>query len=395
MKRIAIIFDGSLTDRKGLVNAVLYRAKYLKSVAKDFQIDIYNFQGSENYIVRKLRQTKKQKRYTTINVEGLDVKVFWYTSTLLDYILSVKLKKRPWFSRRAYTSKASLFKQYDLISAHSTNCSLLAYKIKKKYGIPYYVTWHGSDIHTAPFHKDYARQDTIAIMDNAECNFFVSKALLDTSNKLTLNARKSVLYNGVGPSFLKYDKEKRDQLREFFLVQKKKVVCFAGNMIDVKNPYVLPKVFKEVKEKYKGDITFWVIGDGKLRPTIERQLLDLQINCKFWGNVPVDKMADYLNCVDVLVLPSKNEGLPLITVEALKCGANVVGSDVGGISEVIGKENVFQLDTFFVEKVSHRIVDMLSFNITQELSNIFDWARTAEIEYDVYNRIILEERTNQ
>lgn len=86
MKRIAIIFDGSLTDRKGLVNAVLYRAKYLKSIAKDFQIDIYNFQGSENFIVRKLRHTKKQKCYTTINVEGLDVKVFWYTSTVLDYI---------------------------------------------------------------------------------------------------------------------------------------------------------------------------------------------------------------------------------------------------------------------------------------------------------------------
>jgi glycosyltransferase involved in cell wall biosynthesis len=158
---------------------------------------------------------------------------------------------------------------------------------------------------------------------------------------------------------------------------------------------VLPQIFNIVKENYNGEIAFWILGDGKLRTTIEREFSKLHIVCDFLGNVPVDKMADYLNCVDVLVLPSKNEGLPLITVEALKCGANVVGSDVGGISEVIGKENVFPLDTFFVEKVSQRIVDILNFNTTQELSNIFDWARTAEIEYDVYNRIILEERTNQ
>lgn len=384
MKRIAIIFDGSLTDRKGLVNAVLYRAKYLKSIAKDFHIDIYNFQGYENLIVRNLRHTRKQERYTSINVEGLEVKVFWYTSTLLDYVLSVKLKKRPLISRRAYISKISNFKQYDLISAHSANCGLLAHNINKQYGIPYYVTWHGSDIHTAPFNKEYARQDAIAIMNDATCNFFVSKTLLETSNKLTHNARKTVLYNGVGPSFVKFDKDKRDNLRKLFSVQKKKIVCFAGNIIDVKNPYVLPEVFNEVKKRYKGVVTFWIIGDGNLRTTIEREMSDLQIDYKFWGNVSADKMVDYLNCVDVLVLPSKNEGLPLITVEALKCGANVVGSNVGGIAEVVGAENVFNLDEYFLKNISLRIVDMLSFNVEQTLGEQFSWEATAKKEYSMY-----------
>jgi len=384
MKKIAIIFDGSLIDRKGLVNAVLYRVKYLKSIAKDFQIDVYNFQGCENFIVRSLRHTQKQERYTTINVEGLNIKVFWYSSTLLDYILSVKLKKRPLLSRRAYISKAAQFKQYDLISAHSTNCGLLAYEINRKYGIPYYVTWHGSDVHTSPFHKKYARHDTIAIMENAKSNFFVSKALLDTSNKLTVNARKTVLYNGVGPSFVKYKEEKREALRKSFSVKGKKVVCFAGNIIDVKNPYVLPKVFYKVKRNYEGEIVFWVLGDGKLRATIEREFSDLHVDCVFWGNIAADMMVDYLNCVDVLVLPSKNEGLPLITVEALKCGANVVGSNVGGIAEAIGRDNVFDLDEAFVSNISHRIIEMLARPICQSLNDQFYWNTTAKEEYIIY-----------
>ena len=62
MKRIAVLFDGSLNDRKGLVNAVLYRVKYLKNIISDFQIDVYNFQGVENFVVRQLRHTKKQER---------------------------------------------------------------------------------------------------------------------------------------------------------------------------------------------------------------------------------------------------------------------------------------------------------------------------------------------
>lgn len=384
MKRIAILFDGSLTDRKGLVNAVLYRAKYLKSIAKDFQIDVYNFQGSENFIVRSLRHTKKQKRYTDYNVEGLNVKVFWYSSTLLDYVLSVKFRKQPLLSRWAYLFKSSFFKDYDLISAHSTNCGLLAYEINRKYGIPYYVTWHGSDIHTTPFHKEYARRDAVTILEKAECNFFVSKALLNTSNRLTVNACKTVLYNGVGPSFVKYEESKRERLRETFAVEGKKVVCFAGNVIDIKNPLVLPVIFNKVRNSYKGDIIFWIIGDGKLRPSIERDFTALGLEYKCWGNVAADMMVDYLNCVDVLVLPSKNEGLPLITVEALKCGANVVGSNVGGIAEAIGWDNVFFLDDSFLDGISHRIVEMLSLPVCQSLNDRFDWQSTVRKEYDIY-----------
>ncbi len=388
MKKIAIIFDGSLTNRKGLVNAVLYRAKYLKDIADDFQIDVYNFQGAEDFVVRKLRHTKKQERYTACIVEGLNVKVFWYSSTLLDYVLSVKLKKRPLLSRWAYLSKASLFKDYDLISAHSTNCGLLAYEINEKYGIPYYVTWHGSDVHTSPFHKKYARHDTIAIMENAKSNFYVSKALLDTSNKLTVNAHKTVLYNGVGPSFVKYEDSRREMLREKYAVKGKKVVCFAGNVIAVKNPLTLPEIFNKVRSSYTGEVVFWIIGDGKLRPVIEQKFLALGLEYKCWGNIVADLMVDYLNCVDVLVLPSKNEGLPLITVEALKCGANVVGSNVGGIVEAIGSDNVFDLNDSFVDNISHRIVEMLSQPTSQSLNDKFDWNATAEEEYEIYQQML-------
>ncbi len=395
MKKIAIILDGSLTDRKGLVNAALYRASYLKRISQDYQIDVYNFQGYDNTIVRKLRHTKRLKRYSEYNVEGLNIKVFWYSSTLLDYILGVRFKRRPFIQQWAYRLKLPYFRKYDLISAHSTKCGLLAYYINKKYNIPFCITWHGSDIHTSPFNNEFNRKDTIKIIESAKFNFFVSKSLLDISERLTTLATKTILYNGVGPSFMKYEDDKRHFLRRKYGLQNKQIVCFAGNVIDIKNPMTLPEIFNSVNRAYDGELCFWIIGDGKLRPLIEQRFIELGLEYKCWGNINADFMVDYLNCVDVLVLPSKNEGLPLITVEALKCGANVVGSNVGGISEVIGMDNVFDINDDFIYKISGRIVEMLSQPILQPLDNKFDWMTTAKKEYEIYQKILNQTKIQQ
>jgi glycosyltransferase involved in cell wall biosynthesis len=53
----------------------------------------------------------------------------------------------------------------------------------------------------------------------------------------------------------------------------------------------------------------------------------------FLGAVP-DAMA-YLPQVDILALPSRHEGMPMILLEAAACQVPVVAFDVGGVSEVL------------------------------------------------------------
>jgi glycosyltransferase involved in cell wall biosynthesis len=246
-------------------------------------------------------------------------------------------------------------------------------------------------------------------MESARCNFFVSRALLEASEKITSNARKEVLYNGVSEDFVKYSPEDRAAVRERYgLAPEDKVVAFVGNLHAVKNVLSLPEIFAQVAEGYDGPLKFWIVGDGKLRAQLETACSEsLTRHCeersdvaiRFFGNQPSSAMPDIMNCIDVLVLPSLNEGLPLVCAEALSCGAAVVGSDVGGIAEVIGSENVVPLvshydndashgtpsgrsyDDSFVNGMAEKVVAALvGQSPSQTLPTDISWARTAKRE---------------
>ena len=163
-------------------------------------------------------------------------------------------------------------------------------------------------------------------------------------------------------------------------VTDKKVVTFCGDFYEVKNILVVPEIFKKIFEKDK-NVVFWMIGDGKYRTEIEKLIGNLPII--LWGNQMPEDMPLFLNSTDVLILPSKNEGLPLVTIEALKCGAHVVGSLVGGIPEVIGMENCISLASeTFVEEFAQKVYYYLHQGKTDShiINTSFDWEKTASIE---------------
>ncbi len=84
-----------------------------------------------------------------------------------------------------------------------------------------------------------------------------------------------------------------------------------------------------------GDIQFAVAGDGPERLRLERQAADLGLGDRirflgFQANIPV-----VLAALDVFVVPSRSEGLPLVLLEAMAAGRAVVATRVGGVPDVV------------------------------------------------------------
>lgn len=430
MMRLAVIFESSPFDRKGLFNAVHNRVKHLMATG-ECAIDVFCVHSRDNAFTRRVRHTPDVPFVDEAVVDDIRYRLLWYRFSILDNVLLEKLHVRPWLFRRFMESHVDLLKGYDAVVAHSFCGGLFALAAHEKFGIPYYVTWHGSDVHTHPWRVPVILEDTRAVMQSARCNFFVSRALMEASERIISIVRKEVLYNGVSEDFVKYPPEDRAAVRERYgLAPEDKVVAFVGNLSAVKNVLSLPAIFAQVASSFveasdslsdscnrSTRLKFWIVGDGKLRTQLETACSErLLCHCeerspsrhceersdgaiRFFGNQPSPAMPDIMNCIDVLVLPSLNEGLPLVCAEALSCGAAVVGSDVGGIAEVIGSENVVPLvspydndasqgtpsglpyDDFFVNGMAEKVVAaLMGQSPSQTLPSDISWARTAALE---------------
>lgn len=117
----------------------------------------------------------------------------------------------------------------------------------------------------------------------------------------------------------------------------KKDACIVGGIFcfkPQKAPLDFIKTAKVVIDK-GADVEFLSIGDGFLRPAAERLSLELGLNGRIRFLGWQRDMPALFSIIDILLLTSRWEGLPVVFLEAMASGIPVVTTDVGGASEVI------------------------------------------------------------
>lgn len=79
-------------------------------------------------------------------------------------------------------------------------------------------------------------------------------------------------------------------------------------------------------------------------------------------DVPHEKVTDYINASDIVVLTSLWEGSPNVIKEAMACNKPVVATDVGDILWLFGEEKGHFISDFNIEDLSSKIKDALAFS---------------------------------
>lgn len=142
-------------------------------------------------------------------------------------------------------------------------------------------------------------------------------------NRVATAESSSVIYNGV-------DIERFVNAPTIEFDAPGPVLLFAGRLTKQKGLEVLFDAWQEVRQNH-ADATLLIAGDGPLRSIVESQD----------GNNGVQSigyqrdLAGWYRRADLVVLPSRWEGLPNVMLESLAAGTPIVASDVEGVREVL------------------------------------------------------------
>lgn len=135
-----------------------------------------------------------------------------------------------------------------------------------------------------------------------------------------------IIKNGVDTRKLEFNSDIRKKIRNKLNIEKKLVIGNIGRFNQQKNQLFLLEIVSELV-KIRPKSTLMLIGDGELKSELKKRTEELGIsdNVMFMGQR--NDVNELLSAMDIFVLPSLYEGLPIVGVEAQANGLPVLMSD--------------------------------------------------------------------
>lgn len=135
-----------------------------------------------------------------------------------------------------------------------------------------------------------------------------------------------ILSNAIDIEKFKFNKYKRDKVRNELGITDEIVIGHIGRFVEVKNHKFIVDVFSEyIKQNINSKLV--LVGDGPLKSQIEEytKASGIRDNVCFVGNQ--QNVDEFYSSFDCLLFPSLFEGLPFVLVEAQAAGLTIISSD--------------------------------------------------------------------
>ena len=171
-------------------------------------------------------------------------------------------------------------------------------------------------------------------------------------------------------------------------------LLWVGRFTDIKDPKYAIEVVKQLSKASPNNFSLTMVGEGELFSDIKIEAKNLPITFTGWLTAPFEKITDF----DLLLITSKNEGLPLVMLEAANYGKPTISNNVGGISEFISDNQTGYLSEIDPRKMANRILEIASdkkslhqigLNANKLLSEKFSVTKMAENYKDLYMQLMI------
>lgn len=236
---------------------------------------------------------------------------------------------------------------------HSFLPTLFAKLFKKKV----FIVIGGYDVNWFPeFNYGYntsllRRWATLFSLKNSTSNLTVAKKLAELGQKISRTSNFITIPTGYSEKLIPKTKIKRDY-----------VLTVAD--VSQKNRYYIKGMdrYFEIAKKLP-QFTFYIVGTSKdLILSIQK---DIPNNVKIMGKVPFKELIKHYQEAKIYLQLSRSEGLPNALCEAMLADCVPIGTDVGGIEEVIGTTGI-TLKKFNIDKLAENLINIMNNKLTFE-----------------------------
>ncbi|AJO58675.1 N-acetyl-alpha-D-glucosaminyl L-malate synthase BshA [Bacillus subtilis] len=277
----------------------------------------------------------------------------------------------------------------DIIHAHyalpHAVCAYLAKQMLKR-NIGIVTTLHGTDITVLGYDPSLKDLIRFAIESSDRVTAVSSALAAETYDLIKPEKKIETIYNFIDERV--YLKKNTAAIKEKHgILPDEKVVIHVSNFRKVKRVQDVIRVFRNIAGKTKAKLL--LVGDGPEKSTacelIRKYGLEDQV--LMLGNQ--DRVEELYSISDLKLLLSEKESFGLVLLEAMACGVPCIGTNIGGIPEVI-KNNVsgFLVDVGDVAAATARAMSILE---DEQLSNRFTKAAIEMLENEFSSKKIVSQ----
>src|SRR5699024_9995781 len=225
--------------------------------------------------------------------------------------------------------------QLDILHVHyaipHAVCAILAKQMAGT-DVKIVTTLHGTDITVLGYDKTSSEAIKFGIEQSNRVTA-VSKALVDeTMELITPNKEIEVFHNFIDERV--YYKHSNQQLKQKFNIQdNEKVMIHVSNFRAVKRVKDIVRAFHKINLQIPAKLL--LVGDGPEIEDIKQLIQQLQIENHVLLLGKQQNVEEVYSISDLMFLLSEKESFGLVALEAMACGVPCIGTNVGGIPEVI------------------------------------------------------------